>query len=126
MKTSRTQIKSLYHNSYRPELSDYTILGREMVTRTVTHKIPFQTSRYNDGFPKYLRGFEEYYTLHTSRWSYDYYELKPEFEKCRPSYTYSVTYEEMEIELTEAGKEKVQNCINSLEKRLAKYARLLG
>ena len=125
MKTSYTQIKPLYHNSYRPEMSDYTIIGREMVTRTVTHKVPFRTYVDHGQLPQYLRGFEDYYTLNSSRWCYRF-ELKPEFEKNRPTYTYTVTYEEMEVELTELGKEKVQNRIKSLEKSLKKYTRLLG
>ena len=129
MKTSHTQLNGFY-NTTNPEyikFNDYEIIGREMVTKIISHPLPLVTGGgyYSNGFPKYLQGFENYYNHIQTRWT-DRYELKEEYAENRPIYTYTVTYEEIDVEFTKKGKEKITKRIAFHKKGLAKYHRLLG
>lgn len=109
----------------------FNIIGREVITRTVFHKIPYETGYYNGEFPKYLAGFEHYYEeRHRENWwssgHTSYWHIKPEYEDNRPQYSISVTYVECEVEFTEKGKKEIERRYNIHKRNLEKYARLMG
>lgn len=109
--------------------ADYHIIGKEEVTRTVSHKIPLTTGFYEQHFPKYLKGFEGCYNRHTDvygRRAINRWTIKPEYIDDRPHYSISVTYTEYEVEFTEKGKKEIERRYNIHKRNLEKYARLMG
>ena len=107
--------------------TDYKVLGTMKVTKTVHHKIPDCTGRYTKGLPNYLKGFEDYYDERTS-FGFTYYGIRKEYEdkSKRPEYEIEVTYELLDIELTEKGKKECERRLNIHKKNMERYALLLG
>lgn len=111
--------------------TDYKVLSSMKVTKTVRHKIPKDSSRRDNkgGLPDYLKGFEDYYD--EWRWCdgrYRYYTIKREYidKALRPEYEIEVTYELLDIELTEKGKKECERRLNIHKKNMERYALLLG
>lgn len=100
---------------------DYTIKSVRKVTKLIKAQIPYTTGGYfyGDEIPSYLAGFEDYYTFTPSPWGgAPFYKLKKEYEKARPYYSIEITYNEFDVEFTEAGKAK-------MEQRYAQHKRLM-
>ena len=121
MRTTYSKIKFLMHTF------DYVIVNRETVTKTVHHKIPTTVGAFTTHFPEYLKGFEKYYNLNYSEWGGTLYDsdIKPEYMFNRPEYSYEVTYEVLDIELTEVGKKKVQFRYDLHKRNMEKYGAFL-
>lgn len=130
IKTSATKLGNLY-NRNRWTGRFFTVINREEVEKVVSHKIPHETGYYNGEFPKYLAGFEHCYEeRHRKNWFYSghtpYWRLKPEYEDNRPLYTIKITYTELDITLTDEGREEVQRRYEIHKRNAEKYHRLLG
>ena len=105
---------------------DYRVTSVEKVTRTITKPLPVITGWGPSKFPKYLKGYEQYYNCVDNY--YPYWKLKPEYcvhGENRPCYTIEVTYDVIDITLTEGGREKVQNRMERHNKLAKQYALLL-
>lgn len=130
MKTTRTQISTLNDVAWGRYDAHYWVNSRTEVTKEVRHKIPYEPGWFTNKFPKYLAGFEDCYEMryHTDwgKGSRPYWHLKPEYEDNRPLYTIKITYTELDITLTDEGREEVQRRYEIHKRNLEKYARLLG
>ena len=132
MKVSYSIIKTLrdYESKYRPTVfpKHYDVISTEKVTKTITKRVPYTTGYYGDydenGFPKYLKGCEEFYLKPNHKW--EPWRLKPEYETNRPTYSTTITYEVLEIKLTAEGKKEVERRYNIHKRNMEKYAKLLG
>ena len=97
----------------------YTIINKsEPQIKTVERPLPFQTSSYN-GFPKYLKGYEQYYDKHSFGWC-----LKSEYIRNRPSYTITITYYFYDVELNKFGKQYVNKQLKRYERLFKEYQKL--
>ena len=110
----------------------YVILSEEKVTKTITSKIPFTTGYFqkfdeNDSrmFPAYLHGFEEYYE--PNGWD-RIFRLKKEYrdKDSRPSYTMDISYTLYDIELTDEGREIVEERYKMYKRCMERYAKMMG
>lgn len=106
----------------------YDVIRTEKVTKTFTKPVPYTAGWAcncdEDGFPKYLAGCKDYYNHPTHKWQP--FQLKPEYEDNRPTYSITITYEVLDIELTEEGRKEVERRYNIHKRNMEKYAKLLG
>ena len=129
MKMTRTQLASLVKSTktgYR-DTGDYIVLGSEKVSKIIHQTIPECTGNRLSGFPNYLKGFEDYYEKRTY-FGFTYYNIKKEYEdkSKRPMYELEITYNLLDIELTERGKKECERRFNIHKRNMEKYAYLLG
>lgn len=116
-----SQVKYLNAYGY-----DYYATSVEKVTRTITKPLPVITGWVKSVFPKYLKGYEQYYERVDNL--YPYWKLKPEYcvhGENRPCYTIEVTYDVIDITLTERGRKTVQNRMEKHNRLAKQYALLL-
>lgn len=71
-------------------------------------------------FPKYLKGYEEYYN--NFHW---YWKLKDEYISHRPKYKIAITYYYYDIELTNKGREKIEERYKFHKRLSDEYAKIL-
>ena len=125
MKVTHNQVKYLksWSDTY------FITKGTEEKTITVQHKIPRVTGVFENHFPNYLQGFEQYYDLVPMRAYlsvHNRWVIKPEYEENRPLYSISTTIEILDIELTEEGKKEVQRRYELHKRNMEKYESLLN
>ena len=127
MKTTYSNIKSLYYGDFRG--SYIKVNGREEKSITVTHKLPYTTGRGCSELPSYLKGFEKYYNFipYNSGWSYPRFMwiLKEGYRENRPTYTFETTVEIFDVDFTENGKAELKRRYEMYKRNMEKYARLL-
>ena len=126
IKTTYSKIKTLNH--YNGPVN-YVVMEKETVTKVKQCKIPYETW-YHTEFPKYLKGFEQYYNkvVEKNFWGGvgEYWKLKDEYKENRPMYSIVLTYDLLTIELTEEGKTEVERRYEMHKRNMEKYASLLG
>ena len=123
MKVTNREIKSLCNWG---KYVDYRVVGVESVTKTVSHEIPLTTGVIGTGFPIYLFDFKDYY-MNTNKYRRGgYWILKSEYIENRPRYSITVTYNVLDVEFTEHGKEEIARRYNLHKRNMEKYARLMG
>lgn len=119
MKVTKRTLKSFawvnIHNS-----ENYNILSEEVVEKEVSHKIPIECGYWINGFPKYLKGFEDYYREVDS--CYCCYRIKD--PENRPNYTIKISYTLYDVEFTEKGKEIINERLKMYEKSYNRYKKL--
>ena len=96
----------------------YSIVAEHDHEYKVTKKIPFNV--YQEKFPEYLKGYENYY----EKGSYCWY-LKSEYLRNRPTYTFTVTHPRFDIVLTKDGEKRAKKFIDFHKRMLKKYEKLL-
>lgn len=124
IKTTYSKIKTLKH--YCGPVN-YVVMEKETITKAKQCKIPYET--WSNKFPKYLKGFEQYYDKVTVKnyWGVEeYWKLKDEYKENRPMYSIVLTYDLLTIELTEEGKTEVKRRYEMHKRNMEKYASLLG
>lgn len=106
----------------------YDEISREPIIKTIIKKAPLSTGWTcncdKDGFPLYLKECKEYYNIPKHKW--EMWELKEEYRENRPTYSVTISYELIDIELTEAGKKEVERRYKIHKRNMEKYAKLLG
>ena len=123
MKTTKSVLKSFCN--YSKDYKNYEIIDSEKVTRTVTHKIPFETTAFYAGEKSYLSGFEAYYEKIDHYPFSPHWRLRSEYVKNRPTYSIEITYNLLTVEFTEQGKERIKYRYELHRRNMEKYAKLM-
>lgn len=129
MKCTYSQIKYLgYLRVHGHSCNAYKVISREpvikMISKPVPHTAGWSCNCDEDGFPLYLAGCKDYYDRPAHKWQS--FQLKPEYEDNRPTYSVRIAYEVLDIELTAEGKAEVERRYNIHKRNMEKYAKLLG
>lgn len=121
MKCTYSQIQYLYCDAYK-------VISREpvikMISKPVPHTAGWSCNCDEDGFPLYLAECKNYYNRPAHKWQP--FQLKPEYEDNRPTYSVRIAYEVLDIELTAKGKKEVERRYKIHKRNMEKYAKLLG
>lgn len=89
--------------------------------KVVENPLPIHAGMDNyHQFPKYLKGYEEYYEK--VNW---YWKLKTEYIFHRPKYTITIIYYFYDIELTDKGRKRIEKRYNFHKRLSDEYAKIL-
>lgn len=89
--------------------------------KTIERPLPIHTGEYGYlQFPKYLKGYEKYYDR-----CYWYWKLKNEYIFHRPKYQIAIIYYYYDIELTNKGREKIEERYKFHKRLSDEYAKIL-
>ena len=124
IKTSAHGLRYLHNWAIgNPDYNDYRIINRETVKRTVTRPLPFRTNALDEG--EYLHDYAQYYREVPHHYGYilrdEYYR-----DEGRPTYEIEISYELLEVELTERGMTKARKRYDFHKRNADRYAKLLG